>query len=224
MEVDDVQAELEALRTRIEQLETESEKGERDPHIGDIEPEDDEDGVDPDVAPHEWVYSEGSLPPFAFWLFGVPPNKAFDVPPEAKTWTCRPEPKIVHVRWRDETREEHIRFTSQSFSVIRYTDSNTGRQVATATYGARLTATETQSVDWGGGSTSPVIIPGVYVGPVRRFYLRSNGADIFSSYTKFLVGCSQNNLISLSFDFPAGMFDLVDGARFGFVPWKVRRC
>jgi hypothetical protein len=183
--------------------------------------------VDPERKPILWKLEKGApFPPFLTTLFGLPPNTAFKVAPESKTWTCVPEPLIIFVNWDAGGKDEHFRFSDQVFSIIRVTDPNTGITSATAIYSARLTQRSGRSVDYVGGNPNPPpYVPASYAGPSFHVTLRSGGgAGLFNYYDRFSVTCGANHMVDFSSDFAPALFDLVTGATWEMPSWRVLRC
>jgi hypothetical protein len=129
---------LQELRSRVECLERVPPG--RLPAVGGSEVHRASAGIDAQKAPIAWKQAKDvHLPPFAHLILGLPHPIHADAA-QSKTWGCSPEPLILFVNWDGGGTDEYFRFTGQSFSLIRFTDPNTGTTTARATYSAQLIA------------------------------------------------------------------------------------
>src|SRR5262245_44292809 len=157
-----------------------------------------------DAPPHLWkLEANERIPPFAASLLRLPfpPPRQFDSPPESKTWGCTPEPLIPIVYWDGGGSDEFFRFVNQSYSVIKWTDPNTGTIYATAMYSATLIAsgrarTTQQGSVLSGTSSCGMLITNRIVG----------GAPFWTVDQLFNVACNENSLFTSSIGIDPGQY------------------
>lgn len=160
------------------------------------------------------------LPPFLYGLFGVPERLLqFDLRPESKTWTCHPEPLILYINWNAGGSDEFYRLQNQVFSVIRITEPNSGHISCTAMYSARLVASGRAKSHYfppkfQGVDGSPANSPGYSPLSNFRITLRNAQGAFLGLYVTpgYSISCQDNYDFVHTWDFNAGLYDLVAGA------------
>jgi hypothetical protein len=168
-----------------------------------------------ETKPVEWKLEKGArFPPFLLSYLRIPLAEGlhFDAPPQSKTWGCTPEPLILIVNWSGGGSDEFFRLVNQTFSVIKWTNPNTGIATATASYSATIIAS-------GRAKTIP--------GSVANFQLvvRATGGTPILIYTNpFSVRCDENGLFDISHQIDPGQFDLVSGATWSLSYSGISRC
>jgi hypothetical protein len=204
------------LRSRIERLE--SVLGDHSPEArvrnsGISATQEVSGGVPRHHEPVHWKSEKGmQLPPFLHRLLGVPEGLTqYDLIPESKTWTCQPEPLILHVNWNAGGSDEFYRLQNQIFSIIRITDPNSLQVSCTATYSARLVAS-------GRARSSPITAGRT---PTQRSVSQFNltlrdaqGGSLKGPIPSphYSISCTDNHEFVHFFDFNPGLYDLVAGA------------
>jgi hypothetical protein len=175
-------------------------------------------GIDTQKAAIAWKqHKDVPFPPFAHLVLGLPyPIHADGA--QSKTWGCTPEPLVLSVNWDGGGTDEFFRFAGQSFSIIRYTDPNTGKTTATATYSAQLIASGKARF------TLSTAAPGAL-----RFdtYLRDASGGVLFNFgsTPIWVDCGTNRAWLYGSDFNPGLYDLVAGASWQIIgSQRVDRC
>lgn len=214
--------ELQALQSRIEHLEgvlCNHSSDESIKHEGICAVHDISAGVALHREPLLWKPEEQmQLPPFLHGILGVPERLIqFDIKPESKTWTCKPDPLILSINWNGGGSDEFYRLQNQVFSIIRITEPNSGHISCTAIYSARLVAS--------GKAKSHYFAPpppGPYASTTTGYYplsqfkitLRSAQGASFGLYATsgYSISCQDNYDFVHTWDFNAGLYDLVAGA------------
>jgi len=167
-------------------------------------------GVAADKPPVLWKPEKHEyLPPFIYSLLGLPlvTDPQFDIAPQSKTWTCHPEPLILNVTWFAGGSDEFYRFQNQSFTLIKYTNPNSALVTAQAIYSATLVAS-------GRGQSRPYSTSGFISRSVFHIILRNaQGATLLSFFGPgYSIDCRDNYVVSWTWNFDAGLYDLVSGA------------
>lgn len=165
-------------------------------------------GIDSQKAPIAWKqHKDVQLPPFVHSIFGLPHPIHADAA-QSKTWGCSPEPLILFVNWDGGGTDEYYRFTGQSFSLIRFTDPNTGTTTATATYSAQLIAS-------GKAQRGPSYVAGGGPGKLAfDVYVRNAAGGVLFNFASqpIWVDCHTNIPWLFTYQFNPGLYDLVAGA------------
>lgn len=209
------------LRSRLERLETESGRRPRgglgapgiasQRHVVS--------GGLSDAPPIHWKLGpKEQIPPFAASLLRLsfPPPRQFDSPPLSETWGCTPDPLTPVVYWDGGGQDNFYTFSGQYFSKVKWTDPGTGKEWATVTYSANLTASGRAHTDfaaWGSNTNSIAIT-------VRLV----SGAPLFTYTTSFKVDCHENSYFTAHTDFNPGEYDLVGGATWVLQFDHIARC
>ena len=179
-------------------------------------------GVEPHEAPLIWkAEKHAKLPPFVNGILGLPLEIKFNLPPESKTWTCKPDPLILYVNWplpypiKNQTySEEFYRLQNQSFSIIRITNPNTGEITCTAVYSAQLIASgKGKSAGYYSG-----VGPTVTTSNFELSLKNAQGATLkLLTSPKYSIVCNDNQPFVQSWEFTPGLYDLVAGATWQIV-------
>jgi hypothetical protein len=164
-------------------------------------------------APIVWNPQKGErLPPFVHGLLRLPlvTKRGFDTAPQSKTWPCNPEPLILYVNWYSGGTDEFYRLHDQSFTLVKYTDPNSGSVVAEAIYSATLTAS-------GKASSRHLYIPGRggfdYTSQFHIILRNAQGAALLSFFSpKYSILCHDDYVISWTWSVSGGLYDLITGA------------
>lgn len=164
-----------------------------------------------DAKPIYWKATKAfAMPPFAAGLLNLHPTVQY-AKADSKSWGCTPEPLILFVTWDTGGTEEFYRFTNQVFSIVRSEDPNTGIVTATYAYTARMIAAGT------GRTRDPQNDIG--------FTLRGpGGSSLFTWSHKYWVHCNDDRTMTFQYQFPAGLYDLVEGANWQLAGVSIARC
>jgi hypothetical protein len=206
---------LQDLRSRIEALEGGEHGAERSAK-GRMERFRVAPGIDLQAAPIVWKQKKDAhLPPFANRLLGLHPTLKLDAA-ESTTWSCTPEPLIITVNWDAGGTDEFFRLQSQSFTILRATDPNTGITSAAATYEAQLIASGKATNVNDGGFFFEITLRNAQGGPL--------GSPSIYPGNEVSVGCQDNRDFTVGGAFKPGIYNLVAGANWYFTNFRVHRC
>jgi hypothetical protein len=138
-----------------------------------------------------------------------------DAPPQSKTWHCRPEPHIVRLHWTNGQSFELLRLVHQTFSILKWTDPNSGHVSANFTYAGTVIPSGEAKTTYANYCELDFSLNAVGGGLIKEFY-----------YFAPMV----NNCHDISFpwhfsrSFDPGQFDLVGGASWTFYYAGVEPC
>ncbi len=210
---------IEALRCRLERLESKhgSAAIPKAEYAGLASQHATTAGVLAHETPTLWKLDQPiAMPPFLLHLYDGPHRgPQFDVLPESKTWTCHPEPLILFVGWAAGGTDAFYQFQNQLFSVIKFTDPNTGHISCSATYQARRVALGKAVSHYFPPQTGSVHGPGYYNSSYFKIILRGPGGSNIGGYTSTgyaIVDCHESVDIDYSWAINPGIYDLVTGA------------
>jgi hypothetical protein len=168
------------------------------------------------TKPVEWRLKKGDhLPPFLTSLMRLPlhPVSTFDSPPQSKTWSASPEPLILIVNWSGGGSDEFFRLVNQTFSVVKWTNPNTGVESANVTYAAtRIASGRARTLPGQSGANFQLIVRAPGGTPIGVFN------DPFS------VNCNENDLFLISHQIDPGLYDLVTGVSWNLSYSGIARC
>jgi len=200
---------LQELRARVELLEgggpcRKRAKGTSEGHKAEA-------GIDPQKKPIAWKQSKGVLPPpFLHNLLRLPHGIQADSA-ESQTWTCVPEPLILYVNWAGGATDEYCRFVNQSFSLLRFTNPNTGITTAQYSYSAQLIASGKGHYAWG---ASPLYFS-------AQLRDASGGVVLYGGTgSNFWISCNDNLIYGWGYEFNPGLYDLIKGATWQISGWQ----
>jgi hypothetical protein len=172
-----------------------------------------------DVIPVLWKPKAGEpVPPFLSSLLGVPLARDHlhpDDPPQVKTWKCRPEPFTLMIHWSGGGSDELYKLVHQTFSILKWTDPNSGHVSATFTYAGTVIASgKAKTVD-ANECTMAFSLNAIGGGaPIKEFWY----------FAPLIPSCKDNYPWTFSRSFDPGEFDLVGGASWRFTYSDVQRC
>jgi hypothetical protein len=156
-----------------------------------------------DAPPEHWkLEGKERIPPFAASLLRLPfplPSR-FDAPPQSRTWGCTPEPLIMTVFWSGGGTDEFFRLVNQTFSIFKWTNPNTGKVIATATYAATLVGAGRAHTQFNSTNFMEVTVRA------------ARGTPLQVIGKNFSVACNENSLFIISAEIDPGQFDLIGGA------------
>lgn len=170
-------------------------------------------GVALDQEPEIWkAKKELMLPPALYRILGVPDRShQYNIMPESKTWPCQPEPLMLYVAWNDGTSDEFYRLQNQVFSVIRVTEPNSGHISCTAIYSARFVASGRGHSHYRPATSS---LSGYMSSSRFAITLRDSQGGSLGGHTSYSysIACNENREFYQSWNFNAGLYELVAGA------------
>jgi|HubBroStandDraft_6_1064221.scaffolds.fasta_scaffold402757_2 hypothetical protein len=202
---------LQELRSRVEVLEGGAPGRKRTAAVGTSEGHRATAGVDAQTRPITWKQTKGVLPPaFTHGLLRIPHGIQADSA-ESQTWGCVPEPLILNVTWAGGATDEYCRFVSQWFTLLKFTNPNTGVTTAQYNYSAQLIASGKAHNTW---NASPLSFSA---------QLRDAGGGVLlygGAGSNFWVSCNDNVIYGWGAEFNPGLYDLIKGVTWQIVGWQ----
>jgi hypothetical protein len=173
-------------------------------------------GVDPQRPPIAWKQHKDALPPhFTHGVLRLPHGINADSA-ESQTWSCVPEPLILFVTWAGGGTDEYCRFTNQTFSLIRFTNPNTGITTAQYDYSAQLIASGRAHSTL---TASPLSFS-VQMRDAAGGLILGGGQG-----SNFWVECGANRAYGFGYEFNPGLYSLIKSATWQIVGWQdTNRC
>jgi hypothetical protein len=167
-----------------------------------------------DAAPALWKPDPGErVSPFLSSLLGVP--FGHEDAPQIKTFKVRPDPMIVHIHWSHGRREEFYKLEHQTFSVVKWTNPNSGRTSESFTYAGHVIASGTAKI---GDANQCVLEFSLNAieggGPLKEYWY----------FAPLITNCKDNFPWTFSRSVDPGEFDLVGGFHADFSYHDLHRC
>ena len=131
---------------------------------------------------------------------------------ESQTWGCVPEPLILYVNWSNGSSDEYCRFANQSFSLMKFTDPNSGVTTAQYNYSAQLIASGKGHYAW---NSAPLGF---------ALQIRDGGGGVLLTggglSSDFWVNCNDDKPYIYGTVFNPGLYDLIKGATWQITGWQ----